>query len=79
MGPEQLEWGLSQKLLPVCGICSSSCAALSDLSGRGPTERDLMCQGGKIPRRGVYPLKGKREGGGVGRKIVGGGDQQEVQ
>ena len=35
VGPEQLEWGLSQKLLPVCGICSSSWAAFSGLSGRG--------------------------------------------
>jgi hypothetical protein len=33
--PEQLEQGLSPKLLPVCGICSSSWAALSGLSGRG--------------------------------------------
>jgi hypothetical protein len=31
----QLEWGLSQKLLPVCGICSSSWATLSGFSGRG--------------------------------------------
>ena len=35
VGPEQLEQGLSQKLLPVCGICSSSWAALSGLSERG--------------------------------------------
>jgi hypothetical protein len=35
VGPEQLEQGLSQKLLPVCGICSSSWAALLGLSGRG--------------------------------------------
>jgi hypothetical protein len=38
VGPEQLEWGLPQKLLPVrgiYGICSSSWAALSGLSGRG--------------------------------------------
>jgi hypothetical protein len=34
VGPEQLEQRLSQKLLPECGICSSSCAALSGLSGR---------------------------------------------
>ena len=34
VGPEQLEWGLSQKLLPVCGICSSSWTALSGLSER---------------------------------------------
>ena len=35
VGPEQLEQGISQKLLPVCGICSSSWTALSGLSGRG--------------------------------------------
>ena len=35
VGPEQLEQGLSQKLLPVCGICSTSWAALSGLRGRG--------------------------------------------
>ena len=32
--PEQLERGLSQKLLPVYGICCSSWATLSDLSSR---------------------------------------------
>ena len=32
--PEQLEQGLSQKLLPVCEICSSSWATLSGLSGK---------------------------------------------
>jgi hypothetical protein len=37
VGPEQLEQGLSQKLLPVCGICSSSWDALSGFSGRGNT------------------------------------------
>jgi hypothetical protein len=35
VGPKQLEQGLSQKLLPACGICSSSQAALFDLSGKG--------------------------------------------
>jgi len=33
--PDQLEQGLFQKLLSVCGICSSTSAALSGLSGRG--------------------------------------------
>ena len=33
--PEKLEQGLSQKLLPVCGICSSSWVALSGFNGRG--------------------------------------------
>ena len=35
VGPEQLEEGLSQELLPVCEICSSSWAALSGLSAEG--------------------------------------------
>ena len=35
VGPEQVEKGLSKKLLPVYGICSSSWAALSGLNGRG--------------------------------------------
>ena len=34
VGPEQLERWLSQKLLPEFGICSSSWAALSGVSGR---------------------------------------------
>ena len=34
VGPELLEHGLSQKLLPVCGICSSSQTVLFDVSGR---------------------------------------------
>jgi hypothetical protein len=35
VGPKQLEWGLTQKLLPICGICSTTWAALSGLSGKG--------------------------------------------
>jgi hypothetical protein len=50
----KLEQVLSLMLLPVCGICSSSWAALSGLNGRGRTYcRDLKCQGrggGWIPR-----------------------------
>jgi len=51
-GSEQLEWKLSQKLLPVCGICSSSRAALAGLGGRGCAWlcRDLMFEGWGIPR-----------------------------
>jgi len=37
VGPEQLEEELSQKLLTVCGLCSSYWAALSGLRGRGST------------------------------------------
>ena len=33
VGPKQVEQRLSQKLLPVCGICSSNWAALFGLSG----------------------------------------------
>jgi hypothetical protein len=36
-GAEQLEYGLSQKLLPICRISSSHWDALSGLSGRGST------------------------------------------
>jgi hypothetical protein len=35
VGPEQLELGLSQKLLPVYGICSYSGAVLSGFRWRG--------------------------------------------
>jgi hypothetical protein len=35
VGPEQLEQGLSQKLLPVHRICYTSWAALSGLNGKG--------------------------------------------
>ena len=35
VGPEQLEQGLSQKLLPAHAVCSSSWATLSGLSGMG--------------------------------------------
>jgi hypothetical protein len=76
--PEQLEWRLSQKLLPVRGIYFSSWATLSRLSGRGCAEphRDSMYQDwGEIPR-GAHPLRGER-GGDWGR-IVGGGDWEEA-
>ena len=36
-GSKQLEQGLSQELLTVCEICSSSWVALSGFSGRGST------------------------------------------
>ena len=37
VGPEQLKQGLSQKLLPVCRICSITWAAFTGLSGKGST------------------------------------------
>ena len=61
MGPEGLEQDLSQKLLPVCEICSSSWVAFSGLGGRGcawPLE-DLMSQGWGIARGGIHTLRGK--------------------
>jgi len=80
VGPKQLElWkGLPQKLLPVLGICSSSWAALCDLGGRECTSfRELMCQGGEIPRgsltcseekgRGHGEVEGEGEGKDCGR------------
>jgi hypothetical protein len=66
VGPKQLEEGLSQKLLPVHGICSSSwlpCLAMPSLT-------DLMCQGRRDKQRGPHLLRG--EGEGVGERIVGG-------
>jgi hypothetical protein len=58
VGPEQLEWELSEKLLPVHGICSTRWAALSGLSGRRSaySRSDLKCQGGGIPT-GPHPLR----------------------
>jgi hypothetical protein len=65
---------LSQKLLPVCGICSSSWAALSGLKGRGCTQphRDLMCQGGGIAI-GASTLSEEKLGSivGCGRGVTG--------
>lgn len=72
MGPEQLEQGLSQKLWPLCGICSSSWSALSVLSGKGVTQpqRDLKCWGGG---KGYLPRGEREEEGG---RIVGEGDSE---
>jgi hypothetical protein len=77
VGPEQLEQGLSQKLLPVCGICSSSWAPLSGLSGEdAPRLTDLLYQGGGI-QSGVPPAQRRRKEGmgrrGDGGRIVGEG------
>ena len=46
-----VEQGLAQKLLPVCGICSSSWAALCGLRGTrsASPHRDLKCQGKVYP------------------------------
>jgi hypothetical protein len=82
-GPEQLERGLSQKLLPVWGICSTSLAVLSGCNRRGSTLpcRDLKCQGGGggYPR-GAPPVK-KRRGRGrvVGQSDWGAGSKQDIR
>ena len=63
MCPEQLEWGLSQKMLPVCGICSC-CAAMSGGSRRGSAPSLLEIRrvrvGGYLVV-GSHPLRGKGE------------------
>jgi hypothetical protein len=72
VGPEQLGWDLSQRLLLDCGICSSSWAALSGLSGR-------ECAGrvwGRYPGALICSEKKGRENRG---RIVGGGDEQDVK
>ena len=65
VGREQLEWELSQKLLPLCGICSSSCVALSGASVREdtPSLANLMDPEGH--------LTSQRRRGGERGKIVG--------
>jgi hypothetical protein len=64
---------MSQKLLPVCGICSSSQAALSGLSGRGwaSPPRDLKGQGGGIPQ--WRPIHSEEKGNGGWGKDCGRG------
>jgi hypothetical protein len=64
VGPEQLEWGLSEKLLPVRGICSSSwvvflsqwermhLASRLEVPGWGDTQEPPCSEG-----------KGRRDGG----------------
>jgi hypothetical protein len=43
VSPEKLEQGLSQKLLPLCGMSSTSWAALSGLSWRKSAWEGLKC------------------------------------
>jgi hypothetical protein len=77
VSPEQLEWGLSQKLLPLSGICSCGWAALSGFSGRGCTwpGRDLMCQGEGEDTQGAPTLSEEKGRYGEGRDC--GRDDQE--
>ena len=76
VGPKQLQWEPSQKLLPVRGICSSSSAALSGLSGRGSAspQRDLKCQCEKIPTEAPICSDEKRTGD--GGRLMGSGNQE---
>ena len=66
--------GAIPKLLPVCGICSTSWAALSGLSGAGCAypHRGSKCQGGEISREAstCSEEKGRADGG----RILGGSD-----
>jgi hypothetical protein len=66
MGPRQLNLRLSQKLLPICEICSSSWTALHGLSGRrwDLLHRDLIYQGRWIPGGGHTYSKEKGRGRG---------------
>ena len=63
VGLKQLELRLSKKLLPICGLCSSSWTALSGFSGRrsAHTDRDLKCQNRGLPRR-LQPAQRRRSG-----------------
>ena len=67
VGPEQLEQGLSQKLLLVCEICSSV--------GEEASQRDLMCQGTRDTWWGAptQRRRGRGMGKGCGRGPPGGG------
>lgn len=74
LGPQYLEQGLSQKLLPLCGICSSR-AALSGFSGEdAPSLAKTWCaRVGRCPRA----THSFREGEGNGGGILGGGYQEQ--
>ena len=62
VGPKQLEWKLSQKLLLVNRICSYSWVTLSGLSGKENENphRDLKCRGVEDTQEDPRP---RREGG----------------
>jgi hypothetical protein len=69
VGPEQLEWGLAPKLLPVF-LAGLPCLASG---GRGSAypRRDLKCQGGRGHIQGVPPTqrrKGEEDGGRIVEK-----------
>lgn len=59
---EQLEQGLSQKLLLVSRICYFSWTALSGLSRRGSVYagKDLLCQGWGDTNKGLHLSEDKR-------------------
>lgn len=76
VGLKQLELGLSQKLLPVHGLCSSRWVALSGLCGRGSVYlvfREFKCQGGEMPMR--VPTSSEEKGRRVWENDCERGDQ----
>lgn len=72
VGPEQLEWGLFQRLLPTCGMCSTSWAALSGFCG-GLQRPEVPGCGGDTQGG---PTSSEEKGKGDGERIVGGGCQE---
>jgi hypothetical protein len=79
VGSEQLERELAKKLLPVCGMCSTS-SGLSCLDSMGeevPSLTGARIGAGKYPRypRGPPTLKEKK-GRVVRGRIMGGVDQE---
>ena len=75
MGLELLEWGLSQNLLTVCGICSSSLVWLQWERMRLASQRlDGTYPSRRIPRGSPTHSEKNGMGGGVG--IARGGDRE---
>ena len=73
VGPEQLEWGLSSKLLPAHEICSTIWAALSGLSGKESlqfSKRHEVPEWGGVIHREISPTQ-RRRGGDWRRNLKG--------
>lgn len=78
VGPEQPEWWLSQKLLPVYGMCSSGWAALLASVGKEASSltETWVARVGRHPG-GYHRLRGEGERGRrKGWRTAGGGDQE---
>ena len=69
VGPEQLELELSQKLLPVYEIGSSSWVWPQPQRGSTYSHRDLKYQGQEIPGKESPPAQRRRKRD--GRRVVG--------